>query len=416
MDPPGRVQIIRAIPPGSRRLRGQRIERTYLEALRQYPEFQEMCCDRRRQPRAANMLEVAKWLARFASYSDGTTRPTRDLICKLAGVCETTWKAVRRLLEAWGFAGLVVAGTTDEFRPMGLRRKDAPNTAAVYVLCVPAPRPASSSAESRPPTASARTLVQRPARAREANPGNPDGPASGRTPHEAGAPGAPVPVARVMRTAAGKSITDGWCAWIWGPFGAAGWSARDLLWAIDHEPDGPQHRLSAAIRHPVGWLRWRLGRWLGPDGTPVASPSQQRQAYSDSRIANQAARRAEADRLEQLLEQQAGRPNPARLIRERLGWARPEEARPIVRWIQYPDDDARRGRRDGTPHSGQLWQDGPEPGTIWAVPDDWPDRLFVLVHRFESRPGANYAVDTEQGPPAENLDSRIANHEQGAKT
>jgi hypothetical protein len=49
--------------------------------------------------------------------------------------------------------------------------------------------------------------------------------------------------------------------------------------AIDHLPGGCQRVTRAAnARHPAGWLRWRLSRWLNLVGTAKASPTRGRAA------------------------------------------------------------------------------------------------------------------------------------------
>lgn len=386
---PGRAEVALAVPAGSRRIRGYRAERVFLDGLVSWEPWQQLRADRR-----DNVLAVAKWLARHASYADGLTRPTRDRICELAGICVSTWKAVRRLLETWGFLACVTAGTTPEFSPGVLRRPDDPNTAAVYVLCLPRKPPALPAAQApeltRPPTVSRRDAGTAPrAHARGETPETRNGPASGGTPPEAAARGAAAAMAGLMRKAAGKTISDGWSAWIARPFTAAGWTPRDLLWAIDHPPgDHGQHRLSARVRHPVGWLRWRLGLWLAGDGTALPSLSQLRAAAA-AKASGEAARLREltggrAARLAGQLDDQA-----AAVARKRM------EAR-HMRWIQYPIETDRRKRRNGRRREGQRWQDGPKPGLVWTVPADLADRLYVLVHCFPGAPENNYAVDGEQ--------------------
>ena len=76
------------------------------------------------------------------------------------------------------------------------------------------------------------------------------------------------------------------------PFFAAGWLPRDVLHAIDHAPDGRQHRYTAEVRSPAGWARSRLAAWLGPDGAPLPSRSQQAAQAHRQALAGQAARRA----------------------------------------------------------------------------------------------------------------------------
>src|SRR5579862_5201016 len=101
----GTPAIVSAVPAGSRRVRGRHLEKRYLEAIGAWPDFLELRADCR-----ANVLAVAKVLARRASYRDGTSWPTRDRVCAQAGISVTTWKAARRRLEAWGFLGTVTGG------------------------------------------------------------------------------------------------------------------------------------------------------------------------------------------------------------------------------------------------------------------------------------------------------------------
>jgi len=278
---PGRAEIIRAVPSGSRRIRSPNVERIYLEQLGQLPQLLEL-----RPIARVHTLAVAKQLARHASYQDGTTRPTRQRLTSLTGCSLATWKRARRRLEAWGFLGCVVEGTTPVFSPMALFRPDRPNTAAVYVLCLPnkitEPPSPQVSLQAEPPTKSGRTSVGAPARAREAREGETQ---DGRR----SAAAQPLRrVAELLRKAAGQGIGDKWCAWIWGPFAADGWTVRDLTWAIDHEFSGAQHRYTHPVRNGVGWLRKRLGLWLGDDGRPLPSITAQRRAAGE-RIRAQAA-------------------------------------------------------------------------------------------------------------------------------
>ena len=76
------------------------------------------------------------------------------------------------------------------------------------------------------------------------------------------------------------------------PFFAAGWSPRDLLHAIDHEPGGRQHGYMSGVRSPAGWIRSRLAAWSGPNGVPLPSRSQRLTEARRQVLADQAARRA----------------------------------------------------------------------------------------------------------------------------
>ena len=56
------------------------------------------------------------------------------------------------------------------------------------------------------------------------------------------------------------------------PFFAAGWSPRDLLRAIDHEPGGRQHGYTSGVRSPAGWNPLTAGRVVRPERCPAAIP------------------------------------------------------------------------------------------------------------------------------------------------
>ena len=170
-------------------------------------------------------------------------------------------------------------GWTPLLRPGALLGPDDRNERQVLVLCVPrkrsSPPPSPGQTLTRPLAKSRRDLDKFPARA-------------GRPPK----PRSPLPDRQPCRTWPLRGLSDGWWAHLTGPFTAAGWSSGDLTFAIDHEPGGRQHRQRlASVRHPAGWLRWRLSRWLGPDGAPLLSPSQQRAAAAAQQCAYLAERR-----------------------------------------------------------------------------------------------------------------------------
>lgn len=311
-----RLAVHRAIPAGSRRLRGRTIERDYLTALQAWPAFLEL-----RPAARQSVTETAKQLARHASYTSGTTRPTRARLCALGGLSVSTWQRARRRLQAWGFLGLVTPGTTPDFRPMALQHLDDGNTAAVYVICAPRirsqnikPAPASPQArpQTDPPTLS--SLLESggfPAR---------DEPTPERGRRSAAAHSL-RPVVRLMRKAAGQGITEGWIWYLTRGQLAAGWTLRDLAHAIDYQPSGRQHRYDTRPRSSVGWLRWRLAQWRTPGGELVPSLTEQRAAYRARLQASAAATRAS------LAAAAAGHVDPAphaAAIRARLGWSKRE--------------------------------------------------------------------------------------------
>ena len=107
------------------------------------------------------------------------------------------------------------------------------------------------------------------------------------------------------------------------PFFAAGWSPRDLLHAIDHEPGGRQHGYTSGVRSPAGWIRSRLAAWFGPNGVPLPSRSQRLAEARRQVLADQAARRArDADARARAADYPAQAARAREMLRARLTAAR----------------------------------------------------------------------------------------------
>jgi hypothetical protein len=263
-----RAEVARAVPRGSRQIRSQR------EALRRglaCPDLAGVRADFREHLRDWWKIHVchASWGGE-GRPPPGTTEPTRARVCALAGMSPSTHKACRRWWEARGYIAIVRPGSTPDLCAAVLSSTADGNVRQAYVLCVPR-RPGTARTEprpvSRPLSKSRRDLDKLPARETR----GPENTKPGRT----GAPRSPA-----LRGGTLRGLTDGWWAHITAPF--ATWSASDLVWAVDHLPGGRQHRTRAAnVRHPAGWLRWRLSHWLNADGTAMPSPSQQRAATAE---------------------------------------------------------------------------------------------------------------------------------------
>jgi hypothetical protein len=287
------AELARAVPAASRRIRNQR------QALRA-----GLGCPDLAGVRADFRAHLADWWRIHVNHASwgtpggppkGTTQPTRARVCELAGISISTYKACRRWWEARGYIAIVRRGWTPALRAAALISPEDRNERQVYVLCTPRktrPAPAADSGQTltRPLTRSRRDPVRNPARARENPPASP-------------APERPPP----SRSWPLGGISDGWWANLTRPFAVAGWTFSDLTWAIDHEPGGRQHRQRLAnVRHPAGWLRWRLAHWRGPAGSPLPSRTAQLAAAAAAHRADQARRRetdpvmaARADQLRQ---------------------------------------------------------------------------------------------------------------------
>jgi len=301
------------VPPGSRRIRRQR------EARRgglSCPDLAGVRADFRDHLRDWWTIHVG-----YASWGGegrpprGTTQPTRARVCELAGFGVSTYKACRRWWEARGYVAIVRPGWTPALRAMALVSPEDHNERQVLVLCLPRKKPAA------PPREPAQTLTRplsdscresEAPRAREAKPedkpekaraprGQPMLPRPGPAPLGAvpqnrsealGAAQAMQERARLLRQISAEHLRH-----LARPFWAACWRPADVLHAIDHEPGGRQHGYTAGVRSPAAWIRARLAAWLGPDGTPLPSPGQQRAAAAARARAATAARREEAARL-----------------------------------------------------------------------------------------------------------------------
>ena len=297
-QPLSRLAIVRAIPGGSKRARNQR---GYLRAVVADPVIASLRADRRRA-----VLELARILARHADWRTMTSWRPRERACAEIGSSRdpskplsiSAYKRARQVLEERGFLGLVAQGWTSSLRAGAL--DDGTGTSAVFVLTIPRrkQRLRSDREPSRvngPLTGSRRepdtALRAREARA-EVKSGNPEVKGEkARAPHgqpvlppAGAAPLAAVPENRAEALAAAqvmqerarvlRRISAEHLRHLARPFFAAGWSPRDLLHAIDHEPGGRQHGYTSGVRSPAGWIRSRLAAWSGPNGVPLPSRSQ----------------------------------------------------------------------------------------------------------------------------------------------
>lgn len=307
-DRVSRAEIAWAVPAGSRRARDQA---QFLRAAARCPQLAGAREDRRR-----NLLEVARVLARYASWEDRTTRPTRALVCRLAGIRLSTWKVCRALWQKWGFLGVVRQGRSSFARPAAL--DDGRNDAAVYVLAVPRSarrpaKPAPVTPVTRPPTDSRSESCTAHTRASAGTPEE----GTGLRPDSAAKPAVPRALAS---GAVLEKLSERARAHFWGPFAAARWSVGDFRFAIDHLPGGRPHRRDwRDVIYPAGWVRWRLAHWLDDAGRPVPSRSQVWAAAAAADRAAAAARRTELEGLAAA----AVPPNSAiEQLRAERGWKR----------------------------------------------------------------------------------------------
>jgi hypothetical protein len=303
---PTRLEIALAVPPGSRRARGQR---GWLRAVLADPVIASLRADRRRV-----VLELARVLARHADWHLMTTWRPRTLACEEIGssrdpsrpLSVSAYKAARRVLEDCGYLGLACPAWVPFLRagapePGGL--------SPVFVLAIPRRKPRLCGLGRVHP-------VNRPV-ARFGEPG--EKPLARETAHERGKadaasrrrrplryPAEPWPIllppenrdeeeraAEVVRTRCPplRGLSSRHVRHLLHPWFRARYCVDDVLFAVDHSPGGRGHGYLQEVRHPPGWLRARLALWLSPDGVPVPSRSQRRAAVRAQVLAGQLARR-----------------------------------------------------------------------------------------------------------------------------
>lgn len=103
----------------------------------------------------------------------------------------------------------------------------------------------------------------------------------------------------------------------------AGWTARDVQFALDHDPSGRAHFHATQVRSPAGWVRHRLSLWCieGFPGPSMTQRAEQRAAAAREHVAAYRAleeqARARAVRSEASSEYQSARAELRKLRRRR---------------------------------------------------------------------------------------------------
>lgn len=296
--PPGHAAVLAACPAGSRRAAGQA---SWLAALRAHPDFGLLRADA-----ASRLLELAWVLAARASWRTQTTMPTWATLAELTGLSRRSVARHLAWLRAAGLLGVVETGSTAAARPLAL--SDGRNRAAVYVLAVPTPEPVDETGTPTGVLTVGEDPVARASRSPRPQGGPGDGDASGWPLHAPTRTGA-------QRLAAARRLAAE-LPWLAGvgerrirhvlrAHLAAGWAVRDVLYALDHAPDGTAWTYTADVTRPGGWLAWRLRQWTA-GGVPLPAPL----AAVDAK----AARAREEDRRRRASVSRPRRPAPAGLV------------------------------------------------------------------------------------------------------
>lgn len=360
------AEILRAIPDGSRPVRGQ------LQALRAglaCPDLADVT------PKLRDKLEQfwrvhvlrASWGGEGGAPR-GVTSPGRERVCELIRdrrtgrpISVSTYKRLRRWWEARGYLAIVRPGWTPDLSPGVLHGPERDhNLSQAYILCVPRRDAIRAMRRGRRPAHTENGPLSgfskqdgSHARAREGN----RKPQPERHKRPKGSPREAV-----LQVGALARVSDGWWAHLTRPF--ARWEAAAMLYAIDHYPDGRAHLGTAEeVRSPVAWLRWRLSHWLNPDGTARLSPAGEAAERARRHRERQALEHAElgiADRAAEIRAaygttadaEAPGRPwtapTASRRDRPLTGWAarsgapaaRSAPVLPVPRWRPDPGWDA----------------------------------------------------------------------------
>jgi hypothetical protein len=270
-------------------------------------------------------LRALVWcLARWADWSRPLlSRPTWPVLMEHTNR-RRSWLAGRLVwLRERGLLGVVEHGSTPATRPLPLAGL-AGNRASVYLLCTPAPPvELASAAPAAPPAApemitdplpveenwtlpsSCRELDQ-PLRARAGaeigslcSPGEKPAPAGpSRRPVRPGAArsGRQEAAGELQRVCpAARRCSAAQVAALIRVFLTAGWTTGDLVYALDHGPDGVQRWYTEPVRSPAGWLRARLTDWLDGEGRPRPAHSAELAAAAADHRRRLAAQRAVAN-------------------------------------------------------------------------------------------------------------------------
>lgn len=148
-----------------------------------------------------------------------------------------------------------------------------------------------------------------------------------------------------------------------GPWTAAGWAPGDVLWALNHQPPGPDgrcrlHGYTAGVRHPAAWLAHRLSLWTTVDGAPLTAPSRRHAAERARDRADARDRRAQRQRAAQ-----------ARLAGGDVDARGATLARQLLAGRNQPIRDIRPGRRASTRQNARF-SPGPAEAAARPAPED----------------------------------------------
>lgn len=296
---PHMVAVICAVPVGSRRVRDQA---EAFRVLDDHPALIELRADRLARTRA-----IWRALVLRAEWHTMTYCGTWDVLAAEAGVSRSTVARAVRWLRGAGLLGVVHTGAS-----VAAIGGDT-NRAPTYVLCVPAVCDVSPARgpvdEIDTPPRSGRSVRIQNARGNVDQDPAPlrglDNPApTTRRPPETIMSVQPVTrrarldAADALRwhSLALRGMSARMLRHVLRDVFAAGWSPRDVLYALDHRPDGRPWTYTTSPRVAAAWARHRLAAWRDPAGDVLPSRSQRARVEADRVWAARAARAAGRDR------------------------------------------------------------------------------------------------------------------------
>lgn len=286
---------------------------TWLAAVSAHPELEALRADGRR-----NVLAVAAWVAQRADPATLVSRPLWEALSDRTGLSRPSVARWLSWLHSRGLLVTVAHGRTAGMRPAVLAgmvtEAAAGNLAAEYLLCQPRPprplRPPKTKRPNETPSVpeqisetpsrnspserfqDACTQVRAQARAAlRAVATSFDQPTQDQ-PATAPAPPSWSMVAPARTRAEQLALVDRLRAedatlrdprlsrrslrHVLRPWLVAGWTGRDLEWAINHRPEGGTYPYAFAhsdqLRNPAGFVVHRLRQWTEETGTIPTGP------------------------------------------------------------------------------------------------------------------------------------------------
>lgn len=278
---PELVAVFNSLPSGSRRARSQ------VDALRAWelhPGRLTLRADRDRRTG-----DVYRVLVNGADWSTMTWTGTWDAVAEHVGVSRSTVARAVRWLRDAGLLGVVHTGAS-----AAVLGGDT-NRAPTYVLAVPHDGDVSAAhdpvEETDTPPVSGFDLRNQIARENLTTNRAPlRGGESSTTTEQVEQQLATAPASKrdrlavcealrwwdpMLRRLSGRMLRHLLRPWL-----DAGWTGRDVLYAVNQRPDGEPWRHTGTVRTPAAWLRHRLRPWLDEGGQPVPSRSQRAAAAS----------------------------------------------------------------------------------------------------------------------------------------